>query len=87
MTALLAAAFAPAEVHVEDDSGRHVGHAGARPEGETHFSVTVISTAFRGQSRVARSRAVHDVLDAEFQGGMHALSLMLRTPEEAGNSG
>lgn len=82
MTALLAAAFAPAEVQVRDDSALHEGHAGARPEGQTHFSVTVISAAFRGLSRVARSRAVHQALDAEFQGGMHALSLLLRTPEE-----
>ena len=33
-------------------------------------------------SRVARSRAVHAALEAEFTGGMHALSLVLRTPEE-----
>jgi BolA protein len=33
--------------------------------------------------RVARSRAVHAALAAEFAGGMHALSLVLRTPEEA----
>jgi BolA family transcriptional regulator, general stress-responsive regulator len=33
-------------------------------------------------ARVARSRAVHAVLEAEFAGGMHALSLVLRTPEE-----
>jgi stress-induced morphogen len=26
---------------------------------------------------------VHAVLEAEFAGGMHALSLILRTPEEA----
>lgn len=80
----LEAAFAPARVAVTDDSHRHAGHAGARPEGETHFSVTVISPAFAGQSRVARSRAVHAALDGEFAGGMHALALRLSTPEEAG---
>jgi len=79
----LEAAFAPAEVRVEDDSHRHAGHGGARPEGETHYSVLVVSPAFAGQSRVARSRAAHAALDAEFQGGMHALALRLLTPEEA----
>ncbi|MBR0679989.1 BolA family transcriptional regulator [Roseomonas eburnea] len=79
----LEAAFAPAEVAVTDDSARHAGHAGARPEGETHFSVAVVSPAFAGQSRVARSRAVHDVLAAEFASGLHALALRLTTPEEA----
>lgn len=81
--AALEAAFAPAEVAVTDDSARHAGHAGARPEGETHYSVAVISPAFAGQSRVARARAVHEALAAEFAAGMHALALRLMTPEEA----
>lgn len=79
----LEAAFAPAQVTVDDDSHRHAGHAGARPQGETHYTVAVISPAFAGQSRVARSRAVHDALAAEFADGMHALALRLATPEEA----
>jgi BolA protein len=79
----LEAAFAPARVSVTDDSQRHAGHAGARPGGETHYTVAVVSAAFAGQSRVARSRAVHAVLDAEFGTGLHALSLQLATPEEA----
>ena len=79
----LETAFAPAQVSVTDDSHRHAGHAGARPEGETHFSVAVIAPAFAGMSRVARSRAVHAALAAEFAGGLHALALRLATPEEA----
>jgi len=78
--------FAPTEVAVVDDSARHAGHAGARPEGETHFSVLVVAAAFRGQSRVARSRAVHAALAGEFSGGLHALSLTLQTPEEHRNA-
>lgn len=81
--AALSAAFAPAEIAVQDDSAKHAGHAGARPGGETHYSVVVVSPAFAGQSRVARSRAAHAVLDAEFRGGLHALALRLMTPEEA----
>ncbi len=79
----LQSAFAPAEVIVEDDSHQHAGHAGARPEGETHYSVAVISPAFRGMSRLARSRAAHAAVEAEFGSGLHALSLRLLTPEEA----
>ena len=81
--AALEAAFAPAEVTVTDDSARHAGHAGARPGGETHYSVTVVSPAFAGQSRVARSRAAHAALAAEFESGLHALALRLLTPGEA----
>lgn len=80
----LEAAFAPAEVTVTDDSARHAGHAGARPGGETHYSVAVVSPAFAGQSRVARSRAVHEALAGEFTSGLHALALRLLTPEERG---
>jgi BolA protein len=80
--ACLLAGFAPLLLEVEDDSARHAGHAGARPEGETHFSIHLVSAAFRGQSRVARARAVHEALAVEFAGGLHALALKLQTPEE-----
>ena len=79
----LLAAFPTAAVEVVDDSHRHAGHAGARPEGETHFSVRVVSPAFAGLNRVARSRAAHAALEAEFGTGLHALSLRLLAPDEA----
>ncbi|MCQ8277822.1 BolA family transcriptional regulator [Acetobacteraceae bacterium KSS8] len=79
--AVLAERFAPLRLVVEDDSARHAGHAGARGS-ETHFNVLVVSDAFSGLSRVQRSRAVHEALDAEFRSGLHALSLVLRTPAE-----
>jgi len=79
---ILTQRFAPTLIQVVDDSARHAGHAGARPEGETHYSVLVVSQAFNGMNRVARSRAVHDALAQEFARGMHALALTLRTPEE-----
>jgi stress-induced morphogen len=75
-------AFAPTLLEIVDDSARHAGHAGARPGGETHYTVLMVSPAFRGMNRVARSRAVHAALADEFADGMHALSLVLRTPEE-----
>jgi stress-induced morphogen len=84
IAAALRTAFAPAEVKVVDDSHRHAGHAGAAPGGETHYSVQVVSPAFAGMSRVARSRAVHEALAAEFGTGLHALALALRTPAEVG---
>jgi BolA protein len=79
---LLSRAFSPTQMRVVDDSARHAGHAGAQPGGETHYTVLLVSEAFRDQNRLARSRAVHAVLEVEFASGMHALSLNLRTPEE-----
>jgi BolA protein len=80
---LLEAAFAAARVEVQDDSHRHAGHVGAAPGGETHYSLAVVTPDFAGMGRLARSRAVHALLAAEFAGGLHALSLRLLTPEEA----
>lgn len=76
--------FAPAVLVVADESARHAGHAG-NPDGrgETHYAVTLVSARFAGMGRLARSRAVHAALEAEFATGLHALSLTLRTPDEA----
>jgi BolA protein len=82
LEATLRAAFAPTELHVQDDSARHAGHAGAAPGGETHFNVRIVSETFTGLSRVARSRAVNTALASEFSSGLHALSLQLRAPGE-----
>jgi BolA protein len=79
---VLTRTFTPVLLRVEDDSARHAGHAGAQPGGETHFNVLVVTPAFHGMNRVARSRAVHAALAAEFSSGLHALALTLRTPEE-----
>ena len=82
MRRILADAFAPVRLDIGDDSARHAGHAGARAGGETHFNVLIVSAAFEGLTRVARSRAVHDALRPEFGDGLHALSLVLRAPSE-----
>jgi BolA protein len=81
--AALTAAFTPVQLEIVDDSAQHAGHAGASGAGETHYTITMVSPAFTGQSRVARSRAVHALLDQEFKAGLHALSLKLRSPTEA----
>ncbi len=82
IAARLTEAFAPTLLQVVDESARHAGHAGAQPGGETHYAVLLVAAAFAGESRVARSRAVHAVLAAELSGGLHALALTLRTPQE-----
>ena len=79
----LTARFAPVRLDVIDESHRHAGHAGARPEGETHFTVTIVSAAFAGLGRVARQRLVYEALAAELANRVHALSVTARTPDEA----
>ncbi len=79
----LSHAFAPAEISVLDESANHAGHAGARPGGETHFDVRIVSEQFTGLSRVERQRRIYAALEDEFRGGLHALSLKALTPQEA----
>lgn len=74
--------FTPLALSLTDQSSRHHGHAGARPEGETHFHLHMVSAAFSGQSRVARQRLVNEALKGEFEAGLHALSMELKAPEE-----
>src|SRR5438105_1701038 len=78
----LAASFAPSELVVTDESARHVGHSGARPEGETHFDVRIVSASFEGVSRVERQRRVYAALEYELKSRVHALSLTTLTPSE-----
>jgi BolA family transcriptional regulator, general stress-responsive regulator len=78
----LAARFAPTRLEVTDDSARHAGHAGARPGGETHFSVVLVSPVFAGMGRVARQRLVYETLADELAGGVHALALTTVAPGE-----
>lgn len=85
----LTAAFAPERLEIEDDSGRHAGHhheggMDGRPGGESHFNVLIVASAFEGQGRVARQRAVNEALRAELAGPVHALSIRAVAPTEAG---
>lgn len=75
--------FAPSVLQIADDSAKHAGHAGARAEGETHYSVMVVSDRFAGLGRVERHRLVNAALQEEFDNGLHALALTLRAPGEA----
>lgn len=83
ITQKLEQALAPDQLVVIDESHRHAGHTGARPSGETHFRVEIVSAAFDGKSRLERQRLVYEILSKELEGGVHALSVTARTLAEA----
>ncbi len=76
--AALQAAFAPRVLEVVDDSEAHRGHAGYQDGGESHFNVVVESEKFRGLSRIAKHRAVHEAIGKPLMSEIHALALTVR---------
>ena len=57
--------LSPAEVHIEDISYQHAGHAGVTgSDGETHFNLKVVSKEFEGKSLVKRHRLISIVAKA-----------------------
>jgi BolA protein len=84
ITQKLTEAFAPARLEVIDESHQHVGHAGHRPGGETHYRVYIVSEAFQGKSRLERHRMINETLSSELKGGVHALAIHANAPGEGG---
>ncbi|MBM3566701.1 MAG: BolA family transcriptional regulator [Alphaproteobacteria bacterium] len=78
----LTAALQPTRLEIVDESHRHAGHAGAHPEGESHFRLTVVSAAFAGKSRVERQRMVYGALADLMAGRIHALAMTTLAPDE-----
>ena len=77
------AALQPASLELLDESAAHAGHAGARPEGHTHWRLHIVSPVFEGKSAVARHRLVYAALGELMQHPIHALALQAETPDEA----
>jgi len=72
--------LAPTALEVVDQSSAHAGHAGARPEGETHFAVRIASASFAGLSRVDRQRLVLEHVGDLMERRIHALSIKAEAP-------
>ena len=81
IAALLREALAPLQLHVRDDSARHLGHGGHDPLG-SHFHVEMVSARFNGKSRLGKQRLVYDALASMFPGEIHSLTMHLLAPGE-----
>ena len=71
----------PELLEIYDESGEHVGHAGAR-DGGGHYQVLIVSRRFEGESRIGRHRMVYQALDVMLHKQVHALSITALTPQE-----
>jgi BolA protein len=75
-------ALEPVAMQLVDESAAHAGHAGARPGGETHWRLSIVSQRFSGQPTVARHRMIYQALGELMQHPIHALAITARSPEE-----
>ncbi|XP_077552487.1 bolA-like protein 1 isoform X1 [Haemaphysalis longicornis] len=71
-------AFNPQELMVENESYMHSVPKGS----ETHFRVTVVSTAFEGKSLVQQHAMVYAALKEELKSPVHALAVETSTPDK-----
>lgn len=75
------AALAPESLEILDESGRHIGHEGAKGGGG-HYQLLLVSEKFRGMALPARHRMVYDALRPMMRHAIHALSIKAYAPEE-----
>ena len=65
-------------LRVIDESHKHEGHIGHKPEGETHFRIKMASPDFKRMSRIDRQRKIYHLLDDLLKTRIHALALELK---------
>lgn len=73
ITAKIQASIPDARVQLKDLTGT-----------EDHWQAEIVSAMFAGLSLVQRHRLVMSALAEELKGPIHALTLDVKTPEEAG---
>jgi len=74
----LTRALSPVHLEVLNESHMH----SVPKNSETHFKVVCVSKEFEGKNLVENHRTVNKLLKEELDSGVHALSLVLRTPAQ-----
>ena len=76
------ALLTPELLQIDDDSGKHIGHEGAKGGGG-HYSIRIVSSRFTGQAKLACHRMVYDALGDLMRRDIHALAIDARPPDRA----
>jgi BolA protein len=71
----------PEVLELYDESGEHVGHAGAR-DGGGHYRLLIVSPRFEGHRLLSRHRMVYQAVGDLMPGKIHALAITAYTPQE-----
>ena len=75
------AVLQPESLEIFDESGKNVGHEGARGGGG-HYMLTIVSRQFAGKPAQARHRMVYEALGALMKQKIHALAIKAYAPDE-----
>ncbi|MCL4146376.1 UNVERIFIED_CONTAM: hypothetical protein GTU68_021886, partial [Idotea baltica] len=68
----------PFHLEIVNESYQH----NVPPGSETHFKVVVVSSKFNDISLIKRHRLVNEALAEELKSGVHALSIVAKTPSQ-----
>merc|ERR1712243_415249 len=74
----LESSLKPVHLEIINESYMH----NVPPGSETHFKVVIVSDEFNNCPLIKRHRLVNEALKTELQQGVHALSILARTPKQ-----
>ncbi|MGQ0749811.1 MAG: BolA family protein [Betaproteobacteria bacterium] len=75
------AVLAPESLQILDESGKHVGHEGAKGGGG-HYMLVIVSRHFAGKPAQARHRMIYEALGTMMKKEIHALAIKAYAPDE-----
>jgi BolA protein len=74
------AVLQPVKLDIQDDSAKHIGHAGN--SGGGHFTVKITSSQFCGKSQIIRHRLIYQALAGLIPAKIHAVSIQAVATDE-----
>ena len=78
----LIASLNPEHIELIDESHKHAGHKEAPAGGNSHFSLTIVSTKFIDKNLKQRHLMIYESLDGMIGRDFHALKIKALTPDE-----
>ena len=75
------AALEPESIEIADESGKHIGHEGAKGGGG-HYQLVIVSPRFAGKPLQQRHRMIYEALGPLMRKEIHALSIRAYSPDE-----
>ena len=71
----------PQSLEIQDESGKHAGHEGAK-SGGGHYQLIIVSGEFSGKPMQLRHRMVYEALGPMMKKEIHALAIKAYAPGE-----